>query len=73
MIKAPEARFPGKLSQILSVFVSSVSQLSHVFHKFAAKYSIVNFIEECGISMDEAVRNSCNPRYGEAITKMLIS
>ncbi|KAH8743652.1 hypothetical protein BGZ57DRAFT_779192 [Hyaloscypha finlandica] len=50
MIKAPDAGFDGQLSQILSGLVNSVSQLSHVFHKFAGKYHITNFIETKGVS-----------------------
>ncbi|KAF4448950.1 putative ankyrin repeat protein [Fusarium austroafricanum] len=48
MIEAQDLRFIGRLSQVLSTLVHSVSQLSHVFHKFATKYQIANFVEELG-------------------------
>ena len=62
MFQASEARFPGRLSQTLSALTRSVSQLSHVFHKFAAKYPLINFIEERGMITDKPVRNGYSPR-----------
>lgn len=37
-------RYRGRLSQILADLVDSVSQLSHIFYRFASKYPITNFV-----------------------------
>jgi hypothetical protein len=55
MIKATKLSYRGRLSHILSGLVDSVSQLSHVFYRFAAKYPITNFIEGKGFGIDEPV------------------
>ncbi|KAH7303171.1 hypothetical protein B0I35DRAFT_415342 [Stachybotrys elegans] len=55
MIRASKTTFPGKLSQIFSALVSTVSHLSHLFYRFSAKYPIANFIEGQGISADHPV------------------
>lgn len=64
MFKAQKMSFSGGLSQILPSIVSSVSQLSHVFYEFVAKYPIVNFIEGRGIFTNEPVRNKYTNRRG---------
>lgn len=46
MIKETKISCPARLSYILSGLVDSVSQLSHVYYKFATKYPTTNFIEE---------------------------
>ncbi|KAJ3547132.1 hypothetical protein NM208_g1667 [Fusarium decemcellulare] len=43
MLNATKMGYPGRLSQILLSLVESVSHLSHVFCRFAAKYPTVNF------------------------------
>ena len=58
MSKAIEASHRVRLSQISPGLVDSVSQLSHVFHKFAARYSITCFIEGNGFDGDEPVCES---------------
>lgn len=45
MLRATNTSYRGRLSQILSGLVDSVSQLSHIFYRFAAKYPTTNFIE----------------------------
>ncbi|KAF5621165.1 ankyrin repeat [Fusarium tjaetaba] len=58
MIEAHDMEFTVRLSHILSTLVNSVSHLSHNFHKFASKYSIVNFVEGLG-------ENSTIPMIGD--------
>lgn len=55
MIKATKTSYHGRLSRVLSRLVDSVSQLSHVFYSFAAKYPTTNFIEGKGLSNDGPV------------------
>lgn len=55
MIKATKISCRGRLSYILSDLANSVSQLSHVYYKFAAKYPTTNFIEGKGFGIDGPV------------------
>lgn len=55
MIKATKISYRRQLSSILSGLVDSVSQLSHVYYKFAAKYPTTNFMEGKGSGLDEPV------------------
>ena len=49
MIKDMKTNERSWLSHVPSRLVDSVSQLSHVFHRFAAKYPTTNFIEGQGL------------------------
>ena len=44
MLKATKINYRGRLSLILSRLMDAVSQLSHSFYTFAAKYPITNFV-----------------------------
>ena len=55
MIMATKTSHYGQLLHVLPRLVDSVSQLSHVFYSFAAKYPTTNFIEGKGLSNDGPV------------------
>lgn len=58
MIKETKISCRARLSYILSGLVDSVSQLSHVYYKFATKYPTTNFIEDIGYGVDGPVCNN---------------
>ena len=56
-IRATKTNDHGQQSSISSDFVNRVSEISHVFFRFAAKYSITNFIEGKGFRDHGPVRD----------------
>ncbi|UKZ77698.1 hypothetical protein TrVFT333_005422 [Trichoderma virens FT-333] len=59
MLNATGISYRDRLSEILSGLIRSVSQLSNVFHIFAAKYKITNMIgKECSDEYDPMRFNS---------------
>ena len=55
LIKATKTSHGGWLLHTLPRLVDTVSRLSHVFHRFAARYPTINFIEGKGFGNSEPV------------------
>ena len=56
MLRETKTVYQGLLSQILSGLVDSVSHLSHVFYRYAAKYPTTNFIESKNVEEQETTK-----------------